>query len=301
MGRMRSNSPQPTTLRLSSPSSYAVSEPDFELVSDGPRNFLTSQIVDMRRLIRHPIVEIFSNADFTGRGQEYDIIFWLHAGERDTLNRDFLRIAVDLGLQDKSGAADSTISKELVTSWLSNLRCADPVSSVRPAKWLLVSDNADDLVLLTESWPREGHGSILITSQNELELMHRYVGACGTDLEVLSFDEAANLTGKMFQRLPYQHNSRSHEIVAAKMHCLPLAIVYMAGLCQLQGWPPDEFLRQYNEEMESRKLHQPYPLHSDGHLDILAPLWSLHRYEGGSKKVLFVLALLDSDNVREDI
>lgn len=158
------------------------------------------------------------------------------------------------------------ISKNDIKSWLSDPKYVDPTCGTGLANWLLIFDNADDPGLLTEFWPREGQGSVLVTSRNELALATLYFGASGTNLD-----------------------------------CFPLAIVQMAGVCLLRGWSPDDFLKRYDNEMERHKLHHQHSPLSHGYLETLASIWALHTFDERPKSVLFVLALLDPDNIREDI
>lgn len=236
----------------------------------------------------------------SSKGQ-FDAIFWLHAGEKDALSRDFLRIAVYLGFEQNGQATDPIISKDHIKSWLSNPRYVDTACGVRLAKWLLIFDNADDPGLLTEFWPREGQGSVLVTSRNEIALATLYFGASGTNLGILSLEEATRLSKKIFSRMPSGSSQEQDAKVAAKLHCFPLAIVQMAGVCLLRGWSPDDFLKRYDNEMERHKLHHQHTPLSHGYLKTLASIWALHTFNERPKNILFLLALLDPDNIREDI
>ncbi|KAL9046730.1 MAG: hypothetical protein Q9214_000506 [Letrouitia sp. 1 TL-2023] len=232
---------------------------------------------------------------------EFDVMFWLRASDKDVLNQDFLRMAYYLGFDQIGQATDPVIRKEFIWSWLSNPRYNDSTCGIRLAKWLLIFDNADDPGLLTEFWPRQGQGSVLITSRNELKLVTLYFGARGINLDVLLPDEATSLSYRIFQRLQGNINLEQCTQIALKLHCFPLAIVQMAGVCLLRDWSPEDFLKRYENEMERRTLHHQPNSFGHRYLKTLASIWSLHNFEERSKSVLFIFAVLDPDNIREDI
>ena len=90
-------------------------------------------------------------------------------------------------------------------------------------------------------------------------------------------------------------------LVAKELHCFPLAIVQMAGVCLLRNWSPDEFLRRYDNDMERHKLHDVENPFAGSYLRTLASIWSLHNFQESPRSVLSILALLDPENIREDI
>ena len=75
----------------------------------------------------------------------------------------------------------------------------------------------------------------------------------------------------------------------------------MAGVFLVQGWAPDDFLNRYSNEM--KRCTPQYQQTSTGqtHLKTLASMLSFHSFLRRTKSVLLVLALLDPENIKEDI
>ena len=158
----------------SSPSNN-ISEPGYEIISSGPRNFPQLRTVNIPLPIYRPTDEFKINPDFQGRNSVFsqikdaltlepfsstsetgpmvksfaicgpggigktqtarqsaasardlfNVVFWINAREEHILRRDFLRIAIYLGFEKSGQVTDTVISKEHITSWLSNPRYLD--------------------------------------------------------------------------------------------------------------------------------------------------------------------------------
>lgn len=83
---------------------------------------------------------------------KYDAIFFITADGKTVLSEEFIRIAVQLGLEDSSEANNITVSCEIVKGWLSNpvRYYNNPPSLENEASWLLIFNNADDLDVLED-------------------------------------------------------------------------------------------------------------------------------------------------------
>src|SRR5947209_17681250 len=99
---------------------------------------------------------------------DYDFIFWLVADSKSSAISSYRDLAINLGL-DKKGAMERSENEiiEWVCSWLQER-----------TKWLLVLDNADDVMSreVFQLLPRVG-GDIIITTRDfitptETEVIH---------------------------------------------------------------------------------------------------------------------------------
>lgn len=131
----------------------------------------------------------------------FDAIFWVMADEIAKLNHHYQQISLRLGLEDPSDCKNQVVSREVVKGWLSNPRKHLSVSDelIQPgqarseATWLLIFDNADDLMLLADYRP-QGRGSILITSRDPLAKRMFTSRPSGMDLSPLSQEDSLSLS-----------------------------------------------------------------------------------------------------------
>ncbi|SPQ20325.1 4196d626-36d8-43bd-9a53-2dcfe937b147 [Thermothielavioides terrestris] len=125
---------------------------------------------------------------------DFDAVLWVNGASEEKLNAGFRDIAVKLGLQDETDPRDDPIAtREIVKAWLSKpvrVQYPGPQEQEPDVKWLLVFDNADDPDLLTDFWPHDRVGSILVTSRNPLKL------------SLKEFLERYDKDAKSFQELP---------------------------------------------------------------------------------------------------
>ena len=85
--------------------------------------------------------------------KEYESVFWARAESRDTLLSDFVSIASVLNLPE-STAKEQETAVGAVQRWLE-----------ANAGWLLVLDNADDVVIAREFIPHNPQGHVLLTTR----------------------------------------------------------------------------------------------------------------------------------------
>ena len=77
---------------------------------------------------------------------------------------------------------------------------------------------------------------MLVTSRNEVDLANLYLGASGTNLGVLSVDEATNFTKKIFQTVPHESTPEQDAKLARW------------ETCASYGPGPRRILKLYNDE-----------------------------------------------------
>ena len=85
--------------------------------------------------------------------QGYRAVLWVNAATRETVTADYVTLAARLQLPEKE-APDQTITVAAVKHWLENT-----------PDWLLIFDNADDVVLVEDFLPVKGHGHLLLTTR----------------------------------------------------------------------------------------------------------------------------------------
>lgn len=153
---------------------------------------------------------------------EFDAVFWVNANDKTSLDQDFNKIALQLGLvpEGSTNARDFKYTRELVKRWL-----LDPFNGVSDHRaeadqvsWLLIYDGVDESRIINEFWPYDAPGSVLITSRSPFSWTKSWA------LMPFSGDEATNfllqLTGK-----EWDEDSRLEvSNVNHKLGGLPLAL-----------------------------------------------------------------------------
>ncbi|KAL8791633.1 MAG: hypothetical protein Q9195_005782 [Heterodermia aff. obscurata] len=238
---------------------------------------------------------------------DFDAIFWVNADEPSKLAQNFKHIAITLGLiaEDSMEASDLILTRDLVLGWLSK-----PLKSYRQlektveeASWLLVFDNADDLSYLSDFWPSDSTGCVLITSRDPLARSSTYSPGGGMNLAPFNIEEATEFLLHMTGRSTESKEIQSGGAVAETLGGLPLAITQMAGLIQRRDLSFHEFLDLYRVEDERVKLLN---LQLDnrqtrlGYDHTIASVWALDTLKEGGI-LLEILSLLDPDAIPEYI
>lgn len=237
------------------------------------------------------------------RKDRFDAIFWLSADDRNILASNFAQIAQKLDLEDDS--LDLAASREVVMGWLSRplRKVTGKDESQNIANWLIIFDNVDDLDVLSEYWPKFGHGSVLVTSRDPFAKHNIYMeDTNGMDLTPLSISE----TEILMQRLTHvkadglQQSALAE--IAQKLDGLPLAISQMSGIFrQLRLLSYTDFIRYYNEEGIEKLVSQHPGSANHPTLQSLATVWCLDRLSESTKALLQVICLLDPDDIPEDL
>jgi tetratricopeptide (TPR) repeat protein len=84
---------------------------------------------------------------------DYQAVLWVGADTREAVVAGFVKIAEQLSLPEKA-AQDQNLTVAAVARWLENT-----------SDWLLILDNADDLMLAREFLPSMGKGHVLLTTR----------------------------------------------------------------------------------------------------------------------------------------
>ncbi|KAI0396025.1 hypothetical protein F5Y17DRAFT_465366 [Xylariaceae sp. FL0594] len=282
---------------LLSPSTGSASDGDF--TTPGEKQLRTFAICGLGGMGKTKLAVQYA---YTRKGH-FDAIFWLCADDRNILASNFAQIAQKLGLEDDS--LDLAASREVVMGWLSRpwkkTAAADEPQNI--AKWLVIFDNVDDLDVLSEYWPKFGHGSVLLTSRDPFAKHNIYMeDVNGMDLVPLSVPE----TELLMQRLTHVKAEGAQQSalaeIARKLDGLPLAISQMSGIFrQLRLLSYTDFIRYYNEEGIEKLVSGRPGSANQPNLQSLATVWCLDRLSRSTKALLQVICLLDPDEIPEDM
>ncbi|KAF3193139.1 hypothetical protein TWF225_010984 [Orbilia oligospora] len=171
--------------------------------------------------------------------------------------------------------------------------------------WLLIFDNAKSVKLITGYWPNSKVGAIIITSRSPQFASNTVAGA-GKELKSLHDEEAIQLLEKQLADQPIINFDRNEALrIARLMENLPLGIQASVGLINGAQCSLRDFNRQWtssrNVIIDSTQDHTmtrfaKYP-------QALGEAWldALGALRPESKAMIDVMALLDPDNIQEEI
>ncbi|MFL5591897.1 MAG: FxSxx-COOH system tetratricopeptide repeat protein [Ktedonobacteraceae bacterium] len=227
---------------------------------------------------------------------DYDAILWIRAESRETLISDFVTLAHLLKLPEQQ-EQDQRLMVEVVKRWFHDR-----------ARWLLIFDNADDLIMTRAFLPVGGQGHILLTTRAQA------TGSIAQRIEVERMDpeegtlfllhranildlDAPLATASQIDRL------KAREIVQ-EMGGLPLALDQAGAFieetqCGLVGYLQLYRTRQANLLKRRGKLVTDHP-------DSVATTWSLsfekvEQANPVAADLLRLCAFLDPDAIPEEI
>jgi tetratricopeptide (TPR) repeat protein/transcriptional regulator with XRE-family HTH domain len=205
-------------------------------------------------------------AEYTFRyGDEYAHVFWVRAVTRETLVADLVMLAELLALPEK-GEQDQQKIVAVVKRWLA-----------AHEDWLLILDNADDLLLAREFLPTNHKGYILYTTRAQA------AGAIAASVEVekLNVQEGSLLLLRWTKRLDIDtslddaqtEDRAAAERIVMEMDGLPLALVQAGAYIEETGCSLSDYLSLYaahRKDLLGRRgrLFLDYP-------ETVATTWSL--------------------------
>src|SRR6266568_8748641 len=146
---------------------------------------------------------------------EYNTIIWLKAESRETLLSDLLTLAPLLNLPHKPDQ-DQEQLVELIKDWFQS-----------HTGWLLIYDNADDLVMIRDFLPAGGQGHTLLTTRSQVTgNIARRIDVERMETEEGSFfllHRAGLLEDATLDAIPEVERARARELVE-EVGGLPLAL-----------------------------------------------------------------------------
>ena len=193
--------------------------------------------------------------------KDFDAIFIFHADQASTLAEEYSRAAIQLGLQQNS-AADLQDSRELLKEWLADpqkspARSYPSISSPdqQLAKWLILSDNADDPDILSNYWPTAGIGSVLVTSRNPMAKTSFFFGDTGHELGTVPISDGLQWILRLSEADDSdQEVVNAARVVAQRLDGLPLAITQITSIIRMRQLRLPEFIKLYEGETEQAEL-----------------------------------------------
>ena len=210
--------------------------------------------------------------------------------------RDFVK-RIGLRIGGNPATAPDPIIKNAVQQWLSN-----PVSRGSTIPWLLVMDSANDIHVVSEYWPHNGEGCLLLTTRQPA------IGSTFSTIKIevgsLAFREAAemllNLTRRRNEPAAASHAMKIAEFWEGIPACMELVNVVirsqdlsLAEFAAIQNTRKTDYLRQ----VPLPGLMKPFSV--SGFLPQLAV--DMKARHEGEIALLLVLSFLDGSCIREQI
>jgi tetratricopeptide (TPR) repeat protein/nucleoside phosphorylase len=166
------------------------------------------------------------------RGQ-YTHAFWINAASEEALLTSFAELAEVLPTLLAKGEPDQRKLVAAIKRWLE--QCQE--------RWLLIFDNADDIALVRDYLPKQGLGSILLTTRAHA------VGSLATSVEVetMGFVEGTQLLLRRAQREDHaseEEINQAGNIVVALDH-FPLALDQAGAYLEETGCSLADYLDLY--------------------------------------------------------
>ncbi len=228
--------------------------------------------------------------------EEYRAIFWIQANSRETLIADITKIATLLHLPEQN-ARETELIIQAVKHWLA-------VNT----SWLLIFDNADDLLVVDDVLPTKNSGHILFTTRATAmgDLAKR------VEIDEMDIEEGALLLLRRAKILALDaplESAPKADLVTVKaivkaMDGLPLALDQAGAYIEETGCSLSDYLQLY--------LNQPTDLlqergeRKDYHPDPVAKTWALsfekvQQANPAAADLLRLCAFLAPDDIPEEI
>ncbi|TVY55719.1 putative disease resistance protein [Lachnellula cervina] len=238
----------------------------------------------------------------------FDAVFWVVADEIAKLDHHYQQISLALGLEDSSECKNQVVSREIVKGWLSNPRkdisgsddFVQHGQASSEATWLLIFDNADDLMILADYWP-QGSGSILVTSRDPLAKMMFTRRDSGLDLGPLTQHDSLALLNHLTTNISQPEEDTARQISDA-LGGVPLAISQMAGIIHRQDLTLSEFFELYTDYEEHASLYETkFDTNLVTYRHTLSTVWAFEKLKPQARQLLELISFLDPDVIREDM
>lgn len=227
---------------------------------------------------------------------EYQAIFWIKADTRENLLADFMTIAQLLNLPEQH-AEDQALAVAAVNQWFKT-----------HTQWLLIFDNADDLVMVQQFMPPALGGHILLTTRAQAvgRLAQRIDVECMTpEVGALFLLRRASLIvqdASLEQASPEQRESAV--TIVRELGGLPLALDQAGAYIEESSYHLEGYLKLYRRQRAA--LLKRRGGFAPDHPAPVATTWSLsfERVEQANPvaaDLLRLCAFLDPDAIPEEI
>src|SRR5260221_483946 len=227
--------------------------------------------------------------------QTYRAILWMQADTREALILGFISLANLLQLPHKD-AQDQNVIVEAVKHWLETHE-----------RWLLILDNADDLMLLDEFLPTRSAGHMLLTTRAQAQGLLAHA----IEVEQMEPAEAALLLLRRAKVLtpdaPLEEATPAEQAAAKEgallLGGLPLALDQAGAYIEETGCGVSGYLKRYHADRFS--LLQRRGSQVKDHPEPVATTWSLsfekiEQSHPAAADLLRLCAFFHPDNIPEE-
>lgn len=221
----------------------------------------------------------------------YQHVLWINAASEEAILTSFVTLAEALPAFPAREETDQRKLAQAIKRWLE--QCLQP--------WLLIFDNADEVSLLRPYLPKQGHGSVLLTTRSHA------VGSLAASLEV---ENMGLVEGTMFllrraqrQEVSDEERNEATNVVIA-LAGFPLALDQAGAYIEETGCSFADYLETYQEHRQAllaRRGRQAtdYP-------DSVATTWSLSfqkvtERNPAAAELLQLCAFLAPDAIPEEL
>jgi tetratricopeptide (TPR) repeat protein len=223
---------------------------------------------------------------------DYTHTLWVNAATEETIISSFMGIAELLPSFSVKNETDQQKLVEDVKRWLE--QCEQP--------WLLIFDNADDLVILPDYLPRRGSGGILLTTRTFM------VGgfAASIEVETMGIIEGAQLLlrrAQLFEQASDDMINEAGNIVIA-LDSFPLALDQAGAYIEETGCSLADYLPLYQNRR--RDLLAIRGMQATSYPTSIATTWSLsfqkvEQANPAAAELLHLCAFLAPDQIPEEL
>lgn len=245
------------------------------------------------------------------RKSSFEEVFIMNASTVPSLESDFSRLSLALGLESPDSQNDPTVSRDYVLRWLANP--VDP--SFAPenqqaidkiVSWLMVFDNADQSEVLLDFWPTDGQGSVIVTCRDILanDSSLPYAQNYSYEVDTMSVEDAATFLTRLVPGTDTAENRKYSIEIAKCLDGIPLAITQMAAIIRKKRLSLREFLIEYKKPDQKARFHRMDVHAQDSHRHrkryehTVASVWALDDLSQESFALLTVLSLLAPDCIQ---
>lgn len=173
-------------------------------------------------------------------------MFWVHAGTRQRIEKDYLDIAQEVGIPGWESPEFDRL--DMVKDWFERR-----ISG----RWILILDNADDIDMLygdhsrlADFFPRGSNGAILLTTRNK-KVGVKFTGSDQKLIHVQSLPKAASVL-LLKSKLNAEFGEEQYADLATALCNVPLALVQAAAFIMVESTSISEYLRMYHRSDDTK-------------------------------------------------
>jgi hypothetical protein len=171
---------------------------------------------------------------------------------------------------------------------------------VQDEPYLLCFDNADDLKLIKNCFPRDNMGTIIVTSRDSVGVADTVNE--GVVVPEFSIDEGCDFLGSLLPKIDVQDPETRAQLqgISTAFHGYPLALAQAAAFIRNDGCALDEFLTIFQDKKQSNAISS-IPI--DDYHATLFTVWDLsfRSLSEQSRQILEMLVYFDPDGIPSEL